>query len=170
MQPKRATRHHINSCYNYMLSAWIVKLHYVTLLMLRDFILLYLQCSFSYDIQTDISPFCQHLLLASCSTGTQTGIRVPERLPVEAAITGHPGHRDSIAKTPSVIMVQLAIVWYTIWLSRLCDGPLSLPVSFSFFHPWRRSLLLPSSTPVSSLPPTYLTGKNSECKLQYMCL
>ncbi len=48
--------------------------------------------------------------LASWSAGTQTGISSPERLPVEAAITGHQGDRDSSAKTPSAIMVQLAVI------------------------------------------------------------
>lgn len=94
--------------------------------------------------------------LASWSTGTQTGIGSPERLPVKAAITGHQGRRDSSAKTPSAIMVQLAIVWCTIFHSLshclFSFRPVSLPLSPSVLCPWRRSLLLPSYTHVPTLP------------------
>lgn len=70
--------------------------------------------------------------LASFSSGTQTRISIPERLPVEAAITGHQGHRDSSAKTPSAITVQLAIVWNTISLSLSLQCLLYVSSSFSF--------------------------------------
>lgn len=73
-------RQNISSCFSCVLSFGRVKLHQVTLSVLEGILFDYTCMTFRWIAHLSVSTSAAGCKLASWSTGTQTGISVPERL------------------------------------------------------------------------------------------